>query len=445
MKRRRRAPSPASTAGYLSREEAIQLLGVKAPTLYTYVSRGLLRSVPGANKKVKLYLREDLERLRARSHARSGERFTANDGLRWGEPIIQTSITQLTGSGPKYRNRLAVELAAARSTFESVAELLWSGTLFDDHVSWHVEAPISEPEGLVGWAGRSETELDVVQIFSMLTLAAGFGEQNKLEIQRGTTVLAARQLIASLVGCLGYISRHRRFVFPEPDTLIAEGVARALAVRPGDDAIGALNAALVLVADHELSPPTFAARVAGSTGASLHACVTSALCTHMGTRVRKACDKVEELFADAPTNSQLRDRLQALERSGARLPGFNHPLYPKGDPRGLALLDLARKLKQQTRQSERFHELLEQEGIVPAPHLARAHWVAVERWDVLRPREIEDELRRAHALIYEKLPLRTKAVLALPEKERARAIRERRKLAAARDAGRREGEKKRRR
>ena len=82
--------------------------------------------------------------------------------------------------------------------------------------------------------------------------------------------------------------------------------------------------------------------------------------------------------------------------------------------------------------AERFHELLENEGIFAAPHLARAHWVALERWDALRPREIEEELRRAHALIYEKLPKRTKAVLALPEKERTRLIRERKKLLAAR-------------
>ena len=52
--------------------------------------------------------------------------------------------------------------------------------------------------------------------------------------------------------------------------------------------------------------------------------------------------------------------------------------------------------------------------------------------DVLRPREIEDELRRAHALIYEKLPKKTTAVLALPEKERAKVIRERKKKVAAR-------------
>jgi predicted DNA-binding protein (MmcQ/YjbR family) len=81
--------------------------------------------------------------------------------------------------------------------------------------------------------------------------------------------------------------------------------------------------------------------------------------------------------------------------------------------------------------AERFHELLERDGMRPAPHMARAFWVALERWDTLRPREIEDELRRAHALIYEKLPKRTKAILDLPEKERAKIIRERKKALAA--------------
>jgi predicted DNA-binding protein (MmcQ/YjbR family) len=83
--------------------------------------------------------------------------------------------------------------------------------------------------------------------------------------------------------------------------------------------------------------------------------------------------------------------------------------------------------------AERFHELLESEGISAAPHLAKAHWVAIERWDTLRPREFEEELRRAHTLIYEKLPKRTKALLAMPEKERTKLIRERKELAAARE------------
>ena len=83
--------------------------------------------------------------------------------------------------------------------------------------------------------------------------------------------------------------------------------------------------------------------------------------------------------------------------------------------------------------AERFHELLENEGICASPYLARAHWVTLERWDALRPREIEEELRLAHGLIYEKLPKRTRTVLALPEKERAKVVRERKKLVAERE------------
>jgi len=77
--------------------------------------------------------------------------------------------------------------------------------------------------------------------------------------------------------------------------------------------------------------------------------------------------------------------------------------------------------------AERFHELLEVEGIIASPYLAKAYWVTLERWNALRPREIEEELRRAHDLIFEKLPKRTKVLLALPEKEQKKAIDARKK------------------
>ena len=83
--------------------------------------------------------------------------------------------------------------------------------------------------------------------------------------------------------------------------------------------------------------------------------------------------------------------------------------------------------------AERFHDLLEVEGVSASPYLARAHWVTIERWDVLRPREIEAELKRAHDLIYDKLPPRTRKVLALPEAERKKVIRDRKQVVAARE------------
>jgi predicted DNA-binding protein (MmcQ/YjbR family) len=77
--------------------------------------------------------------------------------------------------------------------------------------------------------------------------------------------------------------------------------------------------------------------------------------------------------------------------------------------------------------ADRFHELLEREGITGSPHLAKAFWVAIERWDTLRPREFEEELKQAHALIYDKIPKRTKVWLALPDKEQAKLVGEREK------------------
>ena len=77
---------------------------------------------------------------------------------------------------------------------------------------------------------------------------------------------------------------------------------------------------------------------------------------------------------------------------------------------------------------ERFYELLETEGVRPAPYLARAHWVAIEAWDVFPPAELATQLRAAHALVYAKLPARAKAVYALQDREYRRVVRERRAL-----------------
>jgi predicted DNA-binding protein (MmcQ/YjbR family) len=81
--------------------------------------------------------------------------------------------------------------------------------------------------------------------------------------------------------------------------------------------------------------------------------------------------------------------------------------------------------------AERFHELLENESIFATPYLAKAHWVTLERWNALRPREIEEELRRAHSLIFEKLPVRTKTRLAMPASERKKLQAKRAARAAA--------------
>ena len=60
-----------------------------------------------------------------------------------------------------------------------------------------------------------------------------------------------------------------------------------------------------------------------------------------------------------------------------------------------------------------FHILTRMKHIIPAPYLARAAWVYLERLDALPPKELKAYLTRAHALIAAKLPRRLKAELGL--------------------------------
>lgn len=77
---------------------------------------------------------------------------------------------------------------------------------------------------------------------------------------------------------------------------------------------------------------------------------------------------------------------------------------------------------------ERYHELLEIEGVFPAPYMARIFWVAIERYDVFPTRELEQLLRKAHQITLAKLPKRTRDVLSMPATERKKLIAARKKL-----------------
>ena len=81
---------------------------------------------------------------------------------------------------------------------------------------------------------------------------------------------------------------------------------------------------------------------------------------------------------------------------------------------------------------ERYAELLEIEGVFPAPYLARAHWVSLRHWGVLRSSELEEQFKHGHNLIYNKLPKKTRDVLAMPAAAQRKLLKDRKKLLAAR-------------
>jgi predicted DNA-binding protein (MmcQ/YjbR family) len=77
---------------------------------------------------------------------------------------------------------------------------------------------------------------------------------------------------------------------------------------------------------------------------------------------------------------------------------------------------------------EQFGDLVERDGLRPAPYFARIFWVAAERWPALRNAEWEEFLTAAHARTQANLPKKVVAALALPAKEREKLIAQQRKL-----------------
>ncbi len=314
---------------YVDARIAAKRLGIQLRTLYAYVSRGQVRSIAGAKGRGRLYALADLERLRVRRDARRGHGAVAAGALRWGEPVLDSAITQITPRGPAYRGRLATELAQT-TRFENVAELLWSGYLPSGDIAW--------PRGTLPFAALAKLAgphpLDVMQL---VVAVAGTHDPQRADPRPDAMLARGRTLIPLLAASLvpdftpGAVTR----------ALGATSIAGICARAFDMERVELVERALILLADHELNASSFSARVTASTDADPYACVMAALATLTGPKHGTASEAVSR-FAEACTPETARAAVRALEKRGELLPAFGHPLYPDGDPRALPLLDAAR-------------------------------------------------------------------------------------------------------
>jgi len=334
--------SPTDTEqGELSATEAAAFLGVKLPTLYAYASRGLVRSLPGGTGKKKRYHKEDLIRLKARHDARSGHAPVAAGALRWGEPVLDSAITSVSGERLRYRGHDAVELGQRGVGFEAAAELLWTGELPPSPPRWSADGlgyAVGTVASLLGPGASPLTALSLVVPVLGASDLGRFGASAEVERARARSLIL--RLAASLALPLKPVNAERAMAAPS----VAHAAAVALGAKPSAPVVRALNLALLLLADHELNASTFAARVTASTGADLYACVTSALAALSGPRHGAHCDQVEALVAEVGRPEHTAEALHLRARRGEGLPGFGHPLYPSGDPRARPLLEAAMAL-----------------------------------------------------------------------------------------------------
>ena len=285
--------------------EAAKRLGIKLSSLYVYVSRGLITSHRSPDGRRSLFAVEDVERLAAsRGERRTGPRSSS----------VVTSVTQITAAGPSYRGTLASSLLGRH--FEEVAELIWQG----EAASWPVRA-VEVPLGLA-----------LPDRFRATLLAAARSDPNRFDHQPDAVRESARSLLATAVDHLSERADGALHTGP-----IASRIAEAMSSRVDRAALtAAVDAALVLLADHELATSTRAVRLAASTRADLGDALLAGVAVAAGPLHGGSSEAVVALLRRCSVTGVDRAVDEGLRATGS-LPGFGIALYPAGDPRFSAL------------------------------------------------------------------------------------------------------------
>ena len=322
-------PPQGTAAAWIDSGAAVRALSITRGTLYVYVSRGLIRSVPNPElAKAHLYAAADIMTLIDRRKRMRRPRMAAATALEYGLPVLKSGITHFEGNQCFYRGREAVAFSRA-ANLEDTARLLWKSGDIDPF-----NALRFDPRRVNGWtdAASAAAQLSATNraslLLSLLTtdnaVMAGKPERNDFK--------SAAQLLAGLVAAIAGI-----------ETAYRGPVHRAIsAAWHCPKAAEMIRRALVLLADHELNSSTFAARIVASTGAGLTNCVIAGLAALSGTRHGGGTERLRALLTEIDAKGDAAASVTALLGRGETIPGFGNSVYRDADPRGVEMVSMVK-------------------------------------------------------------------------------------------------------
>ncbi|MFJ9981565.1 citrate synthase [Streptomyces cyaneofuscatus] len=319
----------------LTTREAAELLGVKPETVYAYVSRGQLSSVRAAGGRGSTF---DAEEVRALAR-RSGRREPSPAG---GDLVFRTGITLIEEDRYYFRGVDATELARNHG-YEEVAEWLWTGEL---RPGARFEAP---PETLAAarrTVGALPAHSGSTDRLRVAVTAAAATDPLRFDLSPEAVLSSARSLIPTLVGALPMVGGASEAEGGSTGFLARQLWPR-LTARPADaPALAVLDAALVLLIDHDLAASTLAARVAASAHAHPYAVVSAGLGVLEGPLHGAASGPAHRMLQEAVDRGSAVPVVADHLRTGRRVPGLGHRLYRGEDPRARTLFALLEDVPQ---------------------------------------------------------------------------------------------------
>ncbi len=317
-----------SAKKYLTSEKAAEELGIRIETLYAYVSRGLIRS-EGEGKKNRYYIAEDIQQLKDRKEFRKNPKKAVEGALHWGTPLMKSAITLIVDGNIYYRGKNILDIVTHYSV-EEVASLIWAGD--QDRNIASLKDPI--PQNL--WENirairKLIPDLSLIERFQSVLPMAEANDPRAYDLQPRSLINTSGRILRLLTSTLSSSRVYNKSI---SKTLQLKWAKNHGKIEP------IINSALILCADHELNASSFTARCVASTGATPYAATLGGLSALQGFKHGGSTHRIEVLFKEIDNPRNATQVIRSRLKRGERIPGFSHPLYPDGDPRGTILFQM---------------------------------------------------------------------------------------------------------
>ncbi len=286
--------------------------------------------------------------------------MTTGKGLA-GVIAADTSLSRVDGQKGEliYRGYSIADLGE-NASFEEVVYLLWNGNLPNQQQLNTFNAALCSkralPAAVLQTMQTIPNEAHPMAVLRTVTSGLGLIDPTADDISvegARKKALSLTAVFPTIVAAWERIRNNKEPVAPRNDLGHAANFLYMLTGEEGNaDAVRALDAYLVMLADHGFNASTFATRVTTGTLADVYSAVTSGIGTLKGASHGGANQKAMEQFIDAAQRGDVEAWYKEARESGRRIMGIGHRVYKVEDPRAKILRPMAEKLARSSGQSQ---------------------------------------------------------------------------------------------
>ena len=290
-----------------------------------------------------------------------------------GVPAVESSISYIDGQAGilEYRG-IPIEVLAEHSTFEETAYLLLYGALpneaelsrFKERLSARRKLPdrLIETLRLLPGAGHPMLALQVgISILGMHSQRVNLKDRDSMEN-------AAIKIIGSIPSLVAAFERARKgldFVQPKDGMDTAEAFLWMMSGEdPAPVAVRALDAALILHAEHTMNASTFTARVVASSESDPYSVCAAAVGTLKGPLHGGANERVLDQLEAIGEAQNVRPWVEERLAHKGKVMGFGHRVYKTKDPRSKVLQKLGNQVFEKLGGTPMYELALELEKVM---------------------------------------------------------------------------------